>query len=369
MFRSVRWDRLFAEVRLGTLPGMCVRQLYYKATCTICYQVCPVRAVSYEPQVHVKSEICVGCGLCVAACPTGYFYLSSPTYSEIVGNGTNLRKVVVSCTKDTRAKRNVTVPCLGYLPGAVLAFLAARCQSIYLYTGFCHDCDYKTGNNLIQKHFSQATLLLKLCGINRPIEIVNDTNGGSIPVAVNLSRRDFFTFLKWKSSETVKTVLTGQDIGKPLKHNGNSLPFRRQILLEMLSHAPDFHADQPIDFLEITGKEIDLRCNGCGYCADFCPSGALKKEVQGNAFRLLYRPNLCLACGLCFDLCPQQAIQITCITAGGLVDNYHRQIFQRSFIKCPQCGMTFVPVDSGTTCPDCAKKMGLKSDIKTFLNL
>lgn len=47
----------------------------------VCMDVCPVDALTRDPQtsaVIVEKEICLGCGLCVAACPYGYIQLDEP---------------------------------------------------------------------------------------------------------------------------------------------------------------------------------------------------------------------------------------------------------------------------------------------------
>lgn len=44
----------------------------------LCMQVCPASAISRDPEttaVVVDDQICLGCGMCVAACPFGYMLL------------------------------------------------------------------------------------------------------------------------------------------------------------------------------------------------------------------------------------------------------------------------------------------------------
>ena len=48
----------------------------------------------------------------------------------------------------------------------------------------------------------------------------------------------------------------------------------------------------------------DNACNGCGICADICPTGAL--FFQNN--RAFIDQDLCQGCEVCLDACPQNAI-------------------------------------------------------------
>ena len=57
----------------------------FTATCrqcevALCMKVCPAKALSRDPQTHavvVDKHRCIGCGLCVAACPFGSVQLDS----------------------------------------------------------------------------------------------------------------------------------------------------------------------------------------------------------------------------------------------------------------------------------------------------
>lgn len=56
------------------------------------------------------------------------------------------------------------------------------------------------------------------------------------------------------------------------------------------------------------------RCKGCGYCVEFCPTGALKmsQELSPKGYYLatVDDESKCLGCGLCEALCPDFAIHV-----------------------------------------------------------
>ncbi len=54
--------------------------------------------------------------------------------------------------------------------------------------------------------------------------------------------------------------------------------------------------------------KIDLsKCDGCGVCAERCPTGALAMQ-DGHV--VMARPDLCSYCATCEDACPTGAIEL-----------------------------------------------------------
>ena len=59
------------------------RRQIHSGTClqceiALCMEVCPTKAITRDPQtsaVVVDKENCLGCGMCVAACPFGYMQI------------------------------------------------------------------------------------------------------------------------------------------------------------------------------------------------------------------------------------------------------------------------------------------------------
>lgn len=61
-----------------------------------------------------------------------------------------------------------------------------------------------------------------------------------------------------------------------------------------------------MDLPQIALPIIDLvRCNGCGLCAQLCPTRAV--ELRGGKARVV-RPADCTYCEVCESYCPEGAI-------------------------------------------------------------
>jgi ferredoxin-like protein FixX len=58
---------------------------------------------------------------------------------------------------------------------------------------------------------------------------------------------------------------------------------------------------------EVHIKVVKERCNGCGNCVRFCPSGSYQLEDGYATWK--YGMKLCLECGTCYQVCESEAIE------------------------------------------------------------
>ena len=63
------------------------------------------------------------------------------------------------------------------------------------------------------------------------------------------------------------------------------------------------------------------QCQGCGFCAKFCPRGCIviagdKFTPQGYLLPSFVTPDECNTCAFCAMLCPRAAIEVYLIVGG-----------------------------------------------------
>lgn len=52
------------------------------------------------------------------------------------------------------------------------------------------------------------------------------------------------------------------------------------------------------------------KCLACGFCADYCPEGAIEIKMINGQKKAVINYNFCKGCGLCTEQCPRKAIKI-----------------------------------------------------------
>ena len=89
---------------------------------------------------------------------------------------------------------------------------------------------------------------------------------------------------------------------------------RRERLMDSLDElgAP---AKDVIDSRQFGTVQIDLeKCNACGMCAVFCPTGALKKSderpADGVGSYLEFQAFDCVNCRVCSDVCMKKCLKV-----------------------------------------------------------
>ena len=89
------------------------------------------------------------------------------------------------------------------------------------------------------------------------------------------------------------------------------LPQKRSLLLETLKMLSEPCCSSiKIDNLPFYQLEINKNCTGCGMCAYFCPTGALKKIEEGGEITITFQLSYCAKCNLCREICYKDAISV-----------------------------------------------------------
>ena len=90
---------------------------------------------------------------------------------------------------------------------------------------------------------------------------------------------------------------------------------RRDVTINAMD-AIGFPVVERIDSRRFASISIDVaKCNACGMCAMFCPTGALKRDetddVSSDIQQLEFTACECVQCGLCRDVCWKGALSVS----------------------------------------------------------
>lgn len=116
------------------------------------------------------------------------------------------------------------------------------------------------------------------------------------PVVVNLVRKFDLDF------NILKAAITPDEEGiMVLEITGESQKF-----LEGIEYLKNIGVSlQP---LSRDVKWLEERCVHCGYCVNYCPTGAL--SMNGETYLVSFDSQKCTTCGICVEICPFKAIEI-----------------------------------------------------------
>ena len=186
--------------KLAVQPGRCLLVRHRNADCLRCAEVCTTGAISLgEEGVVVSAELCIGCGTCASACPSGCLSAANPTDEELFAAvertlATHGGKVALICETAWKQARGpvgnedgfapgkplgtledgraaIGVVCLGRVDESLLVEAAARgAQSVQLIGGPCTSCPHARGGALCDEVVASAGNLLAALGAESPLE-------------------------------------------------------------------------------------------------------------------------------------------------------------------------------------------------------
>lgn len=340
-------------------PARCVKVRNRNASCARCANVCTSGAITVEDNViDIDGEKCTGCGSCAAACPTAAIACDKPSderlsadFARSIDACEGRAAVIcgrVAARKTVDVDLAVEVLCLGRLDAAALVDAAAQGASgIDLVDGTCATCKFRAAVAQIDAAVAEANALLGAwrsdCVVVRTSEIPARLAASDPRQAIGgVSRRGFFTGVRSqarnfageaavyglekelgikKEAATLRETLKVGDDGC-LPHG--PVP-RHENLLENL-----FAMGEPDDVVIPTRQWGDVtidpeKCDNCGVCATFCPTGALSKVMRESQRKpgqaasrgakqvecLEFRLCDCVGCETCADVCIAQALSVS----------------------------------------------------------
>lgn len=334
------------------------------SSCRECVSACPENAIEvFANEINLSASKCVGCGVCAAVCPNEALVFNKPTDVELAqgaarGALENAGCAVIACAR-IASKRRVDpsrfaqVPCLGRVEESILINLIAHgAQEIMLVDGDCQTCKHQGSVPYIDAAVELSNHMLDVLGssarVVRRSGFPDEMQSQDLQGAFGSSRRAFFSEAAGAAKETVITAAK-TTIAQDLGYSENQDPIGQRLrvtqdgtlpLLDMprrdiLINALDALGQPVLDQLQtrrFATLEIDAdKCNACGMCAVFCPTGALKRpegeKLSDPVSSLLFLACECVQCGLCADVCWKRALQLSDIVAISELFSFDPRIF------------------------------------------
>ncbi len=152
----------------------CVAVRNRNASCRKCVQACIASAIEVaQNKITVDPGVCVGCGACVAVCPTSALVSLDPMDEDLVTSLLSAVReaksmAVVSCARMASRRlgdpdKFATVPCLGRVDERMIVALAGMgVDDIVLVDGDCSTCKYGAVSPAVDETVENAVRLFEM---------------------------------------------------------------------------------------------------------------------------------------------------------------------------------------------------------------
>lgn len=326
----------------------CIAVRNRNASCRRCVDACTFGAVTVSPnEIAVSPSACVGCGACVGACPTEALSLAESDAQSVRERGAasieaNDGIAAVACARiaskrQAAPERFAELPCLAAVDETLLITLAAAgAAQIDLIDGNCATCKHQSCMVASFDVLEDAERALALHGCATRLERMTgfpaEMRGEEAGESYGSTRRGFFTEAAGAARETVRTTakatienelgyaVSEQSIGARLRvTESGTMPQLDMPRHEAVLNALDrlgIPEQGTLDSRLFATVSIDAsKCNACGMCAVFCPTGALVRNASdkpSDPIRFFeFSAADCVQCGLCVDVCWKEALVLS----------------------------------------------------------
>ena len=343
----------------------CVRTTNKFSECVECVSACPVETIQIDEQLpsFVPND-CVGCGGCLAACPSSAYKLDDFKAINFMFSYLESDKKSISCKEDD-------IPCLAALNvEEILSMSLLTSKEILFDKSHCRECEIaKVNLNIIEERVEEVNFLLEAMEVNKSLkfeviesmEVVEDSDVAS--------RRDFLSKASIKEAAKAKHKFDNsvQALDEELKEHTATVediqsirdkvvPDRRKLLKMAMKRAgvpENFHVIQSEDISFISQKSLDEEsCTNCQMCYRICPTGALSSDKYGGF--IAFDAFSCIKCASCHDVCEPNSLTIkSTFNLKELFEPRQETLVKFSVKRCDECGMPFVYRGGEVMCTRC----------------
>ncbi len=343
-------------------PHLCSRVRFPRSTCQACVQGCPGGAISWDKTLHINTDKCSGCGICISRCPNGVFWSRSrgdfliAQEIERLLNANESRSIVFSCSRcDQTANSIIVLPCLGRLTeNLLLAPFVFGASQVEIQWPECSGCSY-------EKCLSHLNFILffgsKLAAMIGKEESCIRVNKAGKPCKLQsmqhrLSRRDLFRTLRVEAIQSVEVFLPEFSNSSQTNTWAQFVGAKRGYLLKLLRAFPD-HIPTCVtaENMPLANIAINSSCVGCPVCTTLCPTGALGRVENTDGVDIYFRPDICVGCKICQEACLFQAISLSpTIDLLNLTASHNQLHIHLAKNNCHECTTEFWSTDQ-EICP------------------
>lgn len=362
----------------------CVAVRNRNAKCRKCVDVCMAGAIEVAlNKLTVDAGACVGCGACVAACPTEALVSLDPMQEDLaVAISAAIKQAggmaVFACAR--MAARQVgdpekyaTVPCLGRIDEETLVAIASHgVDDITLVDGTCSTCKYRAVSPCIDTAVETAIALLEAMGsdamIMRSSAFPSEVEARDERSVVGASRRRFFSSAGGYARNVAMTAAE-KAVADALHQNQQKklLTLRERLGAGKSGKLPTFEAERNMRLLddmsrigEETGtlaallEEADAVRDAEGAAnalavTDGADASAANGEAAANGGAaapamidtrlfgsLSIDASSCSGCGMCVMFCPTEALKYSTLEEP---ENEEARYLEFQAADCTQCRM------------------------------
>jgi ferredoxin len=343
----------------------CVHTSNKFATCNSCVEVCPVATIKIQDsQISFTPSECVGCGGCLAGCPTDAYALDDFKPINYIFKFLEEQREVFTC-KDEQ------FPCIASLSvEELLSVVLLSNVAITLDVGPCGECPIATTNlEIIHTRAQEVDFLLeamlqkkqlRVAKLHLPFQREQD----------GISRRKLLSKEGVKKVLTIKEQLQNSVEASEAKSQlqeistkdianikAKNIPDRRSLLLMAMKRAkvPEtFHTIAIEDISFISQKDLDeSSCTNCQMCYRICPTGALSSDARGSVIR--FNPLACVQCHSCHDVCEPDALTLRkSFDLANFFEPKIETLVRFDMRRCDECGNFFAYRGGDVMCHRCS---------------
>ncbi len=341
----------------------CVRYRYRYSECRRCLDTCTHDAIVLtDDGLVLDSGKCANCALCTTACRTAALLAGNLPRVDLLTQAIRSSPAFSFACTPSGATADATVPCLGAIDAAMLAYLGKRGIETELRGAHhCPACEHGTrgaealaanaaGRDALEDASDGETWAALIVAESVEPPRVEDFRAG---------RRRLFRRLLGRGVDEVVHATTPAPLepavaDKAIRPGPWRVPEMRE-LLQIVCRRANQEPCQilPHAALPVATMRLAQGCTNCEACIRACPTGALQVRESDDDWRFLFFADRCVGCGVCAEVCQPRVLRPTAmVDATPGAEPVALNILAKQ--RCQRCDRFFVSPAPAATCTVCA---------------